>query len=357
MRNSAANRAVEITPAAANGATQSGPAPTASTPDTSAAERHARLVKLLRKEVQRFVNDVARVLTGEDKRAIHDLRVWSRRLQQVLVAMYGEELPRRARAMRRVLRRTRRAIGAWRNCDVVIEAIERRVGRARSEERRRAWEIVLKSASEARRREIRRARKRLMKLNIFGLREAAESLIESGSAEAGSLNASFWTSVAQAYDRWREAYAGSVKSKHAEDIHAFRIRSKRLRYRIELARELGAEETGALLEWFKKLQDGLGRWRDRVELSRVIARSIADPERLLSEPRASILLLNELERLNRRAEQEIAALLGGIEGSVGFKQCEKWVRDHTRIQTEPESAAASSSGVLESASVSTAPRV
>jgi CHAD domain-containing protein len=342
--------------AAANDATQSGPAPTVSKPDNSAPERHARLVKLLRKGLQRFVNDVARVLTSEDKRAIHDLRVWSRRLQQVLVAMYGDELPRRARAVRRVLRRTRRAIGAWRNYDVVTEAIERRVSRARSE-RRSAWEIVLKSVSEARRREIRRARKRLMKLNIFGLREAAESLIESGGAEAGSLDASFWTSVAEAHDRWREAYAGSVKSKRAEDIHAFRIRSKRLRYRIELARELGAEETGSLLEWFKKLQDGLGRWRDRVELSRVIARSIADPERLLNEPRASILLLNELERLNRRAEHEIDALLGGIEGSAGFKQCEGWVRDHTRIQAEPEPAAASSSGVLESAPASTAPRV
>ncbi len=131
MRSSAARREAEtvVTAALDNGAQAAAPA---SPPIDSHAERHARLVKLLRRQLHRFVNQVARVLTGEDQRAVHDLRVGSRRLQQVLVAMYGETLPRRARAMRRVLRRTRRAIGQWRNYDVVVEAIERRVRRARA---------------------------------------------------------------------------------------------------------------------------------------------------------------------------------------------------------------------------------
>ncbi len=357
MPSSAARKEPETTDAAKNGALVPQPAPAASPSGDSAAERQARLAKLLRKELQRFVNDVARVLTGEDKRAIHDLRVWSRRLQQVLVAMYGEALPRRARAMRRVLRRTRRAIGQWRNYDVVTEALERRAGRARNAERRRAWAIVLKSALEARRREIRRARKRLMKLAIFGLRDAGETLMESGGPDHGSLDASFWTSVTQAYDRWREAYVNAVKSKHAEDIHAFRIRTKRLRYRIELARELGAEDTGPLLEWFKKLQDSLGRWRDRLELSRVIARSLADPERLLNDPRASILLLNELERLNRRADRELEALLAGLERSTGFTSCERWVLRRVRAPGDSQMGGAAAVAVPPPAPPSSALRV
>ena len=324
----------------------------------SSSERRARLVKLLRKELQRFVNDVARVLTGEDKRAIHDLRVWSRRLQQVLVAMYGESLPRRARAMRRVLRRTRRAIGQWRTYDVVIETIERRAARARAESARRAGALVLGSATEARRREIRRARKRLMKLDVFGLRDSAETLIAAGGPDPGSLDASCWGAVAQAYDRWREAHASAVETRHTEDIHAFRIRSKRLRYRIELARELGADDTALLLDWFKKLQDGLGRWRDRVELSRVIARAIADPERLLNDPRASILLLNELERLNRRAEREIDSLLRGVEHAPGFAQCERWIRAHVRTADDAEQAPANApTDAVATASNGPAPRV
>lgn len=305
-------------------------------PGDSSVERHARLVKLLRKGLQRFVSNFARVLTSQDQNAIHDLRVWSRRLQQVLVGMYGETLPRRARAMRRVLRRMRRAIGQWRNYDVVIDAVERRLRRARNEERRRAWSIVLKSASEARRREIRRARKRLMKLDVFGLREAGEALIEGGGAAHDTLDSSFWAAVSQAYDRWREAYDNAVKSKQAEDIHVFRIRTKRLRYRIELARELGIEGTKPLLEWFKKLQDGLGRWRDRVELGRVIAGSIADPDRLLKESRASIVLLTELERLRRRADRDVDELLHAISRSAGLSQCEEWVRAHARLAAESQ---------------------
>jgi CHAD domain-containing protein len=316
-----------------NGAMRSRPSPGSG---DSAAEQHARLVKLLHKGLLRFVNDVARVLTSQDQKAIHDLRVWSRRLQQVLVGLYGETQPRRARAMRRVLRRTRRAIGQWRNYDVVVDAIERRIRSARNEQRRRAWSIVLKSSAEARRREIRSARRRLMKLNVFGLREAGEALIEGSGPAHDTLDTSFWAAVAQAYDRWREAYDSAVKSKQAEDIHAFRIRTKRLRYRIELARELGTDGTKPLLDWFKKLQDGLGRWRDRVELGRVIAGSIADPEHLLKESRASIMLLTELEGLRRRADRDVDELLDGIGRSAGLACCEEWVRAHARPAAAPQ---------------------
>jgi len=319
-----------------NGAPEAEPTFPAAAAADSPAERHARLVKMLRKGLQRFVNDVARVLTAEDQDAIHDLRVCSRRLQQMLVAMHGETLPRRARAMRRVLRRTRRAIGQWRNYDVVIETIHRRIARARNEERRHAWAIVLKSVSEARRREIRRARKRLMKPAVFGIRETGEALIDTASPSHDMLDAPFWTAVAQAYDRWRESHSAALRSKQTEDIHAFRIRTKRLRYRIELARELGIEGTKPLLEWFKKLQDGLGRWRDRIELGRMIASSIADPDRLLKESRASIVLLTELERLRRTAEREVDVLLQGIGRSAGFLRCEEWIAAHARPAAESE---------------------
>jgi CHAD domain-containing protein len=334
--NSSRKEAEAVNAAIENGAAESRQPPATIAPGDSSAERHARLVKLLRKGLQRFVNDVARVLTSEDQGAIHDLRVWSRRLQQVLVGMYGETLPRRARALRRVLRRTRGTIGQWRNYDVVIETVQRRVKRARNAERQRAWSMVLKSASEARRREIRRERKRLMKLDVFGLREAGEALIEAGGPAHATLDACFWTAVSQAYDRWSEAHANALKSKQTEDIHAFRIRTKRLRYRIELARELGIEGTKPLLEWLKKLQDGLGRWGDRVELGRIIARSIADPERLLKESRASIVLLTELERLRRRADRELGELLRSIDRSAGFSLCQEWMTVHAKPAVESQ---------------------
>lgn len=56
-----------------NGAFEAEQVPTTAAAGDSPAERHARLVRMLRKGLQRFVNDVARVLTAEDQDAIHDL--------------------------------------------------------------------------------------------------------------------------------------------------------------------------------------------------------------------------------------------------------------------------------------------
>jgi CHAD domain-containing protein len=296
-------------------------------------KRYARLAELLRKGLQRFVDNVASVLTSENPHAIHQLRVRSRRVQQILIATYGETLPRRARAIRRRMRRTRRAVGEWRSYDVVIEALERRLLRARDDGHRRAWTIALKRAEEARHREIRRARRRLTKLDVFGLKDTGALLINSEAPRHRMTDTAFRNAIAKAYDRWRAAY-DAVESGRTEDIHAFRIRTKNLRYRIELARELGIADTKPLIEWFKKLQDDLGRWRDRIELARVIASSIADSERLLTEPHASIILLTELERILKRAGADIQRQLDAYRRSPGFAQCDAWVSAHvSRVPT------------------------
>ncbi|MBF6567623.1 MAG: CHAD domain-containing protein [Candidatus Binataceae bacterium] len=310
-------------------------APEAIAADDQKLKRHARLAGLLRKGLQRFVGNVASVLTSEDRRAIHDLRVCSRRVQQILVATYGETLPRRARAIRRRMRRTRRAVGEWRSYDVVIAMLESRLQRARDDDHRRAWSIVLKCAEQARHREIRRARRRLTRLNVFGIKDTGALLIESGASRHLPTDTASRNAIAKAHDRWCEAYA-TAESGRAEDIHAFRIRTKGLRYRIELARELGTADTKPLIEWFKKLQDDLGRWRDRIELARIIASSIADPERLLTESRASIILLTELERILKRAGGEIQRQLDAARLSPGFAQCNAWVRLYVSQVASPQ---------------------
>src|SRR5215469_15681560 len=44
--------------------------------------------QLVHERVRRFMKLLPEVLNSEDVEAVHDLRVWSRRLQQVLVTMF-----------------------------------------------------------------------------------------------------------------------------------------------------------------------------------------------------------------------------------------------------------------------------
>jgi CHAD domain-containing protein len=275
------------------------------------------------------VGDLPNVLAAQDKRAVHDLRVWSRRLQQILVALCGDKPSRQVRSMRTALKRTRRALGPWRNHDVVLETLIRLERRARSAERRQAWKIVSEAAVAERKREVRRARKRLMKLDIFGLIEAVESLIaDSPNGSRATIDASFWGAMTAAFDEWRTALSAAVKSMSPDDIHALRICTKRLRYRIELARELGVEETGSLLTWCRRLQNELGRWRDRLELERVVARTLADPDLLISQPRVGIILLSELDRVQRMAARAMHREILAVEGGSGLPKLEAWLRGH-----------------------------
>ena len=87
----------------------------------------SKVRKLALRHLNRFVSLEAKVLKGDDPDAIHDMRVASRRLQQVLDLIFPKPLPREARRLRRKIRRCRRALGDLRNCDVLLQ---QEIGRA-----------------------------------------------------------------------------------------------------------------------------------------------------------------------------------------------------------------------------------
>ena len=53
------------------------------------------------------------------------------------------------------------------------------------------------------------------------------------------------------------------------NVHALRIATKRLRYRVELAGDVGERRAAEVLPWLEKLQDAIGRWHDRQVLREV----------------------------------------------------------------------------------------
>lgn len=92
--------------------------------------------------------------------------------------------------------------------------------------------------------------------------------------------------VEAARDAFVAALARAEASRSTEDVHALRIAGKRLRYRLELAVELGDESSGAALSWLKRIQEHLGDWHDRQVLHAAVAGALARPGLLLDAPDA-----------------------------------------------------------------------
>ncbi len=303
------------------------------------------LAELLRKRLKRFMKLLPKVLNSGDPDAVHDLRVWSRRLQQVVVTLFPKPRPREAKDIVRALRRTRRATGGWRDCDVLIGSIDREARRLRDPDGRRGWELVRASLLRRRERKIRRARRKLADRRLFSLPQTAAKLMAQleegqagdGGAETDNPGAVLANSIATAYSKWRTALTCAQQTADPADIHAFRIQTKQLRYRIELVRDLGAKEAEPALSRLKALQDGLGHWRDRGELARMTAKALAKPELLLNEPRVAALLLRRLVRERKTEEAQIRKLLARASKNAVAQQLDTWVNGYCKPPLSPAS--------------------
>jgi CHAD domain-containing protein len=287
------------------------------------------LIGLLHRRVRKLGPLVAKVLGERTPEAVHDLRVLTRRVQQTLTALFAGSRYHRLRLINRTLRRSRRALGEWRNYDVVLERLARKRRQTRSAEKQRAWALVIDSVRQHRQHEMRRARRRLVRLDLFDLNDEVEALLEAHSGiSGGGAGATPREIVAAARASWQTALSRAFEERRPENVHAFRIETKRLRYRIELVRDLGVQDTAEPLKWLASLQEALGGWHDRLELGRCIAQAVAASETLYDQPRLSMILLAELEKEQKLAAAEVDALMREVSKSPRRKQFDAWAAHH-----------------------------
>jgi CHAD domain-containing protein len=124
-------------------------------PDSTAIRR--ALARLLRKRVKKFVALAPQVSADANPKIVHDARVWSRRLQQAVSAFFPKPRSGKVRRLRQTPRRIRRALGEWRNCDVLLEMVAKQERRTRSEAKRQAWAFVRDYLRQKRGKEVARA--------------------------------------------------------------------------------------------------------------------------------------------------------------------------------------------------------
>src|SRR5437016_6053217 len=168
---------------------------------SNGAER--RLFELSQKRLEKFASLFPRVLIKDDPETIHDVRVASRRLQQILRILFPKPASKKSRKLARMLRRVRRALGNCRNLDVLANLIQDKIAAAGNPVSRDAWDHLRTYIQEKRKPELLDARDKLGRYDLVDFINRTQALLSSLKSSDGS-QANLSTSVSKALANWNE---------------------------------------------------------------------------------------------------------------------------------------------------------
>jgi CHAD domain-containing protein len=239
--------------------------------------------ELLKKRVDQFTR-VLRAVEKGDVRALHQARVTSRRLRELVPML---QLDRHtARKLGRKLRTVTTRLGTVRELDVLLLLIDELhvSGRPGSRGLARVGVRVSKRRDEARKRlfahlpvtEMARLARKLDRI-VDHLRDLEAS---SSKSAARSWRWAIEARVAGRSSRLLSAMDDAGAMYLPERLHAVRIAVKKLRYGVELAGEAAGAEPGEDLRVLKRGQDLLGRMHDLqalIDRARQTQASLAPP--------------------------------------------------------------------------------
>lgn len=224
-------------------------------------EHSALSVVLLRQRLVSLLKAMPAVQAG-DEISVHQARVASRRLRQAL-PLLGVRADADAldRAQKRV-RRITRALGPVRELDVTLLLLQELAQRSAAPER--AIERVRAAVSDERQK---RRRQMLDAIKPSKLDKLRKRLVQVAAprqrpVSTGSALAEANGQAVRRAGELRDAidHAGSIYL--ADRLHRVRIAAKKLRYALEIQRELTKSRSTTLVNRLKTQQDLLGRMHD-----------------------------------------------------------------------------------------------
>jgi CHAD domain-containing protein len=272
-----------------------------STANHPVAAAQKKLLKLTRKRLERFVTLLPKFLVNDDPDTIHDLRVWSRRLQQALRPIL-ESKTSGGRKVIRALRRVRQALGDCRNLDVNCELARSRAHKAESVAIRDGWSALAAYLQESREPLVTAARKEISKHDLVAFIDRARELIAEADSDVDPT-AKLEAALADSIGEWDQGFRLAVETRIDETLHTLRIATKRLRYRAELLADSGSAALAPMLKDLKEIQTALGDWHDRSMLLQCAAEFLARPDFLAQHPDQAGAMLAEMEK-EKQANEE-----------------------------------------------------
>jgi CHAD domain-containing protein len=241
-----------------------------------------------------------------DVRSLHHARVATRRLREALPLVVSGT---RARKLERVVRRLTRALGPVRELDVALinlDELERD-----GEVPRAALSRLRDAVGEERRRLHAEMRRTVADVDLDKLTKRAVSAARKtpyvparGRVRDPERLAAARLRAARRATTLRAAIENAAGIYLPDRLHEVRIAVKKLRYAMDLARELSGSRAVAAIKSLKEAQDLLGRMHD---LEILIARTRA----VQGSPIGTNLRLSgDLDRVVRRLETECRQLHG-----------------------------------------------
>jgi CHAD domain-containing protein len=301
----------------------------------------ARVSSLAIKHLDRCVSLEPKVLHGNDPNSIHDLRVATRRLQQVIDLIYPSPHSGEVRKLYRGLKRCRGSLSEIRNYDVLLERVGTALSRKRTA-RREAWEAIGDYLQELRSVRLEKSLRKLTKANLSAiyvrLKECLPSDGESAHAAASSgrngavqglTREQFYARISKALEAvWTELEQEIAQSHHQHDaavLHRTRIAAKHVRYLIEVINAFDVPGSKEALIWLRNLQGRLGNWHDLVVFEEAVIGMIADRDFLRDQLEMAI----QIERLimrNRALKSKLEKqYFEMIRNRAGFIRTRDWV--------------------------------
>lgn len=258
-----------------------------------------------------------------DVRALHQTRVASRRLREILPVL--QVAPDIASRLGRRLRKVTQRLGAVRELDVLCLLIEELAASGRYDQQ--AMRKVATFVGEERK----RARGRLLeKLPVDELHRIAGKLgrvardLKTSKKTARDLHWAIDARVTHRALALKTALAEAGALYLPERLHVVRIALKKLRYAREVVAEASGVDMKAELRSLKRGQDILGRLHDvQVLLDRIrhLQASLTPADSVMSRRMDSLTngLENECRRLHARFMHQKAAVVAVCDRGAGSK--------------------------------------
>ncbi len=258
-------------------------------------DRTALLV-LLSQRLTTLVDAMPAAQAG-DMRSVHQARVATRRLREALPVLRASISTRSLSRVRRRVRRMTRALGPVRELDVALSHLDEL--RASNVVSPRAIARVRQAVTQERQK---RRRDMLAAITPGKVEKLRQRLGQVGEApDAGETGAALDEVGRQIARRARRLTAAIERAGGLylpDRLHAVRVAAKKLRYALEIERELKRSRATARITQLKRVQDLLGEMHDfeiLIDRTRSLQAELAGGDRRLAA---------ELDRLVRTLEDE-----------------------------------------------------
>ncbi|MBP2320779.1 CHAD domain-containing protein [Kibdelosporangium banguiense] len=218
--------------------------------------------------------------SGVDPEDLHDMRVTIRRLRAAVIAD-GAGLGETATPLQDELKWLGNALGPVRDLDVQLERLRAEAVGFEDDERTAVERLLTGLVNE--RKAARRRMLAAMRTKRYStlLTSLAAATVSSPIAETnGQQEAAVISVIYKPYRKLYKAVEALGENPPDEQLHALRIKGKRLRYAAELVGPAGKEPVKQLVKATKAFQEVLGEHQDAAVAEETIRRLMAGHEDL-----------------------------------------------------------------------------